>query len=267
MQMGVMKMLNYETYENGSKFWIVFIHGIGGSTLTWKKQIEAFSQNYNLLLIDLPGHGNSQDNEIITVENINDKIKETLDHLNITKADFVGMSLGTLVIAHFAVTYPQYISSIIFGGAAIKVDGLGKYGLKIANAVKNIMPHKFMYSIIAHIVMPKKRQEKSRNVFIRESKKMKRKSFLSWVEYLTEITHSQKLLEKLKKLNIKILFVSGDEDIYFIGGVKKVSKIFTKSKLQIIEKCGHVCTIEKAKEFNVYALNYLQGVHSLALVS
>ena len=261
--MGVMKMLNYETYENGSKFWIVFIHGIGGSTLTWRKQINDFSKNYNLLLIDLPGHGKSQnENEQVTIKNINGKIKEVLDYLSIKKADFVGMSLGTLVIANFTVKYPQYVNSIIFGGAVIKVDGFYKLCMHITNFAKNLLPHNFMYDAIAHIIMPRRRHKKSRNIFIRESKKMKRKSFQSWIKYMSEITHSQELLEKLKKLNIKMLFISGEEDIYFIDGAKKVANYLTKSSIRIIEKCGHVCTIEKAKEFNVYALNYLQYIHN-----
>ena len=97
---------------------------------------------------------------------------------------------------------------------------------------------------------------------------MKSESFMEWIVYMSIISHSQKLLEKLKKLNISILFISGDEDICFIKGTKKVAALLTKSKIKIIEKCGHVCTIEKAKEFNRYALNFLQMMHpTIALPS
>ena len=50
-------MLKYELIDNQKEEWIVFVHGIGGSTKTWKKQIDDFSEHYNLLLLDLPGHG------------------------------------------------------------------------------------------------------------------------------------------------------------------------------------------------------------------
>ena len=66
-------MLYFETYDNGSNNWVVFLHGIGGSTKTWKKQIDDF-KDYNLLLIDLPGHGQSKDDENITVFHVNYKI-------------------------------------------------------------------------------------------------------------------------------------------------------------------------------------------------
>ena len=60
-------MLNYEIYDNKKENWVVFLHGIGGSTLTWKKQIEAFSEKYNLLLLDLQGHGKSKSDAAVTV--------------------------------------------------------------------------------------------------------------------------------------------------------------------------------------------------------
>ena len=40
------KLLYYETIKKDeTSQWVVFIHGIGGSTLTWKKQIDDFSKN------------------------------------------------------------------------------------------------------------------------------------------------------------------------------------------------------------------------------
>ena len=58
-------MLKYEVIDNQKEEWVVFVHGIGGSTKTWGKQIDEFSENYNLLLLDLPGHGLNADNIIL----------------------------------------------------------------------------------------------------------------------------------------------------------------------------------------------------------
>ena len=46
-------MLKYEAIDNQHEEWVVFVHGIGGSTKTWNRQIEDFSQRFNLLLLDL----------------------------------------------------------------------------------------------------------------------------------------------------------------------------------------------------------------------
>ena len=53
-------MLNYRTYKHKtSKSWVTFIHGAGGSSSIWFKQIRDFKLAHNLLLIDLRGHGGS----------------------------------------------------------------------------------------------------------------------------------------------------------------------------------------------------------------
>ena len=73
-------MLKYEIIDNQAEEWVVFVHGLGGSTKTWKKQIDSFSETYNLLLLDLPGHGRNADKTIYKVDpqKLHTGIKETL---------------------------------------------------------------------------------------------------------------------------------------------------------------------------------------------
>ena len=48
-------MLHYSTYTNSkSKPWVTFVHGAGGSSSIWFKQIREFSKHFNVLMLD-PG--------------------------------------------------------------------------------------------------------------------------------------------------------------------------------------------------------------------
>ena len=40
--------------------WVVFVHGAGGSSSIWYRQVREFRKAFNVLLIDLRGHGDSQ---------------------------------------------------------------------------------------------------------------------------------------------------------------------------------------------------------------
>lgn len=258
--MDVRKMLNYVIRDRKSDKWLVMIHGIGGSVFTWKRQMDEFPE-YNLLLVDLPGHGESQlKNFKVTIKNVNNEIKKTLDVLNIKEADFVVMSLGSLVAAYFASTYPEYVHSLIMGGAVLNIVGFSKILFIIAQKIKKFLPYRFVYNMFASIMMPKKNHSLSRKIFVRESLKMQKGQFLEWVSYLSGAINPYKLLNKLKELNIKMFFISGDEDCCFINGAKQACNYLKNAKMHIIKHCGHVCSIEKAKEFNAEVSKYLVSI-------
>jgi pimeloyl-ACP methyl ester carboxylesterase len=53
-------MLYYKTYPKPDcAEWVVFVHGAGGSSSIWFKQIKDFSRYFNVLMVDLRGHGKS----------------------------------------------------------------------------------------------------------------------------------------------------------------------------------------------------------------
>ena len=109
-------MLYHKTYIIGDdKDWVVFIHGAGGSSSIWFQQIKAFRENFNLLLVDLRGHGKSKDffeqyyNNEYTFESVSHDVLQVLDHLEIEKAHFVGVSLGTIIIRQIAEMAPNRV--------------------------------------------------------------------------------------------------------------------------------------------------------------
>ncbi|MFB1002755.1 MAG: alpha/beta fold hydrolase, partial [Bacteroidia bacterium] len=97
-------MLHYTTHIHSSDGqWVTFIHGAGGSSSIWYKQVRAFQKHYNVLLIDLRGHGKSKKPiyeklKRYRFDNIGDEVIEVLDHLEIKTTHWVGISLGTIVI-------------------------------------------------------------------------------------------------------------------------------------------------------------------------
>jgi pimeloyl-ACP methyl ester carboxylesterase len=257
-----MKMLRYEIIDNNHDDWVVFIHGIGGSTNTWKKQIDNFSKQYNLLLLDLPGHGKNADNIIHKVEpkRLNNGIIETLDYLKIKEAHFVGLSLGTIVIANFAVNYPTRVTSIILGGSVLDICGIYRTCVSFVNGIKRIVPYKFLYKFFAWFMLPKKNHEKSRQIFLREVVKLNKETMFAWIGYLADSLHPGNLFNKLDTLGKKILFISGDEDHCFLKGSKILAQRLKMAEIKIIEHCGHVCSIEKYDIFNNFALSYLVAI-------
>lgn len=252
-------MLYYRKKDNGKKDWVVFIHPLGGSSVTYYKQLKTFQEKFNLLLIDLHGHGKS--NKGINGMEVNDIAKDIIDiinHENIQSAYFVGMCLGNVVVDLIYENYPHRIKSIVYGAAVKDITFFNSMLLKLGDMFKHFIPHSALYKLFALIMMPKKNHEESRKLFVKEAKKMKRNDFLDWYNL---IISNQNFYNKreIKKDYIKKLYIFGSQDHLFISKAKGYVEKDENSQLHIIDGVGHMCNIDGYREFNEMAINFLMG--------
>ena len=257
-------MLNYTVHRNkDSAQWVTFIHGAGGSSSIWFKQIKSFSRFFNLLLIDLRGHGKSKNhlldlsNSIYTFDAISDEILEVLDHEKIASSHFMGISLGTILIRTIAEKSPERVNSLIMGGAVLKFNFKSRLLMRFGNATKSILPYMWLYKILAFIIMPKRNHKESRLLFIREAKKLYQKEFIRWFKLTSEVIPLLKVFRQ-KQIKVPTLYVMGAQDYMFLPSVKKVVEQQQLSQLQVIPNCGHVVNIERPQQFNQLSLHFLQ---------
>lgn len=247
-----------------SKERVVFIHGAGGSSGVWYKQIKEFKKHYNLLFIDLRGHGKSVSKNTLkryyTFRTVALEIIEVLDHHNLKQCHFLGVSLGTIIIRELAEYDPSYVKSIIMAGAVMKFNVKSKILLNVADKVKHFLPYMWIYKIYANILMPKKRHKTSRNLFIKEAIKLKRNEFLNWMTLNNEINSLLNIFCQ-NELPIPVIYIMGDEDYMFLTQVKLLpNKHKQYSSLVVLKDAGHVCNVDQGEEFNKVALEFLSAV-------
>lgn len=260
-------MIHYTIYTNeNSQQWVTFVHGAGGSSSIWYKQIRDFKKNYNVLLLDLRGHGNSTSqlkkafSEKYTFEAIANDIIEVIDFLKIEKSHFVGISLGTILIRQLAEMYPKKVQSMILGGAILKMNFRSQLLMKFGNFFKYLLPYLILYKLFAFIILPRKNHKKSRLLFVNEAKKMCQKEFIKWFKLTSEINPILKYFRQIE-LHIPTLYIMGEQDYMFLPAVKMVvKKQYLSSSIFVIENCGHVVNVEKPNDFNVKALDFLVGI-------
>ena len=255
--------MNYEIYNNNSKEWVLLIHGLGGSIRTWKYQIKDL-KDYNIIAVELEGHGGSSIKRARhLLSRSAEDINEILEKENIDKVNIISLSLGTLVAMEFAYRHKDKVKSIVLAGFVLNL-GIGyKTLLAVLEGLKFIVPKKFLYPLFANIMMPHKNHRKSREIFIRESVKMKSLAFRMW---LTELFTTQfKLTEYIKSIkenHLPVFLISGKEDYFFFNSVIGTHKKLSEASLCLIEKCGHVCSIEKYELFNSLVLKFIKGQDS-----
>jgi pimeloyl-ACP methyl ester carboxylesterase len=92
---------------------IVFIHGVLNDHSVWILQSRYLANHgYNVLAIDLPGHGKSAGNCPKSVEDAAAFISALLDAAGIAKAALVGHSWGSLIALHAASIAPARVTHL-----------------------------------------------------------------------------------------------------------------------------------------------------------
>lgn len=260
-------MLYYSLHTQAKEApWITFIHGAGGSSTIWYKQIRFFSKHFNLLLIDLRGHGKSKPHlgtkalKKYTFSSITKDVLEVLDYEKIKKSHFVGISLGTIIIRQLAEWHPERIQSMVMGGAILKFNVRSRILMHCGNWTKSILPYMWIYKLFAFIIMPNKNHKESRLLFINEAKKLYQKEFIRWYKLTAEVLP---LLRFFRQVDIPIptLYIMGAEDYMFLPAVEKVASSHNNAQLRVLPKCGHVVNVEKPELFNAEMLQFLHQKH------
>jgi pimeloyl-ACP methyl ester carboxylesterase len=267
-------MLYYKKYEvHPEKEWMVFVHGAGGSSNLFFRQIRAFKDEYNLLLVDLRGHGKSPAANVADLlsgrysfEMVAEDVLKAMDNAGIPKAHLMGISLGTIIARTISEMAPERIHSMILGGAIAKLNLRSKFLVRVGNTVKRLIPYMWLYTLVAWIIMPRKSHSFSRKLFIREAKKLRQAEFLRWFD-LTKELNSLLAYFFAQTISIPTLYIMGSEDYMFLPQVKEQVKNQSMAILEIINKCGHVCNIEAPETFNQLSLDFLKNYQKTGLRS
>jgi pimeloyl-ACP methyl ester carboxylesterase len=106
---------------------VVFVHGAGLDHSWWGLQSRYFGYHgFNVLAVDLPGHGRSAGPPLATVGEMADWIFALLKSLKVEKTAVVGHSMGSLVALEFAARRPECAEKIALIGVA--------YPMKVSDA-------------------------------------------------------------------------------------------------------------------------------------
>ena len=98
---------------------VVFIHGVLNDHSVWILQSRYFAHHgWNVLAIDLPGHGKSGGQPPASVEDAADFVLALLKAMGIDQAALAGHSFGSLIALEAAARAPAHVSHLALVGTA-----------------------------------------------------------------------------------------------------------------------------------------------------
>lgn len=261
-------MLSYRRhFISPAHEWVVFVHGAGGSSSIWYRQVREFRRNFNVLLVDLRGHGDSQPqllrpltSDEYSFDVLAAEILEVLDHERIDSAHFVGISLGCILIRILGEQAPERVRSMIMGGAIVRLNLRSRFLVGMGNACKRFIPFMWLYRLFAWVIMPRRRHRASRLLFVGQAKRLCQKEFIRWYRLTYNVNPLLRLFEE-RELPIPTLYVMGDEDYMFLPPVARIAERHTRfTRLEVLPDSGHVVNVDRPDLFNLLSIGFIRGL-------
>ena len=232
---------------------IIFLHGSGLTHIVWSLVEQFFSnKNFNVLSIDIPGHGNSEGPCLKKIEEIADWLEKVFIKLNLEQVILIGHSQGCLEMLEYVKKHKSRVKKLVFIAGSFEMPvnqnliDLAENGDQ--DAVKLMM--KWGYEGSKKFIggNPVKRIIQSPTDI----------SKILAVDLVACNNYSNGS-DALKAIDCPTMFVFGELDkMVNLEVGKKFANMVDKSNTHVIEGCGHMIMIEKAFEMREKVLEFLQ---------
>ncbi len=219
---------------------IIFVHGAGGSAATWMMQLRGLSDSFNIIAIDLNGHGKTAD------RTQNDTTKSYLEDINNIVAHFeqpilAGHSMGGMLTQLYALAHPNMIRAIILTSTGAK--------LKVMPTIFEMIKNDFDgYIEAAGSFMFHKT---SSGELVEASKIEMRKCKPEIICRDFAACDIFDIMDKVSSISVPTLIIVGRNDVMTpIKYSEYLHKEIHNSTLKIIDDAGHAVMLEQAGIYN-----------------
>ena len=227
---------------------IILIHGWANNREIWDAQVSHFSENYQVIAVDLPGFGKSGNNrDDWSIQSFGNDISMILKHLKLDKAVLVGFSLGGPIAIEAAVESPDQVIGVVL------VDALHDVALQYPPPVAH-----YIDSIMMDLVTDPT-QEKllgsgffKKNIdsaFVRILTMLEGTSRVGWRETLAGMARwkNENCFNSIQAVKSPIIAINSDMQPTKVETFKKYAPTFD---VKIVEDVGHLIMWDNTKKFN-----------------
>jgi pimeloyl-ACP methyl ester carboxylesterase len=270
----------YHVYGKGKQ--VVLVHGFGETGDVWKNQVSFLEKEFELIIPDLPGSGQSDLVNDMSIEGMAEVIKIILDTERdpdkITKflpsesskvlpsgggrAVLIGHSMGGYITLAFAEKYPDYLSafglfhSTAFADSEEKIE-TRKKGIEF---VKKHGAFEFLKNATPNLFSPSSREEKPELIggFIDGLRNFSSEAVVLYYEAMIQRPERTQLL---KTTHLPVLFILGKYDNAIpLNDTLKLAHMPEKAYIHILYYSGHMGMLEEDDNSNHILKKFLSEI-------
>jgi len=248
----------YEIHGQGDP--LLMIHGLGSSSQDWEMQLPQFSSHFQVINIDLRGHGRSGNPPgPYSIPLFAEDTSQLIRALELSSAHILGISLGGMVAFQLALDCPDLVRSLV-----------------IVNSVPELIAHNFkdridywkrllivrlfglekMGQVLAERFFTEPEQEGLREIFVRRWAANHKPSYLASLK----AAFGWSVLGRLGEIQAPTLVIGADGDYFSNEEKEQYTRLMLNAELIIVENSRHALPAEKPAEFNEIVEEFLIGV-------
>ena len=250
--------------DEGAGDAVVCVHGLGGSSNTFTPLMPTLAR-HRVVRVDLPGSGRSQRAEgALSIQRFVDAVAGACTRLGITRAHFVGHSMGTIVCQHLAVAAPALVRSLALFGPLMAPPEAARGPLRQraekARREGAAGMHEITLALVNAALSADTRQHQPLAVaFVRES--LMRQDAEAYARNCEALADA--LPARMEDIITPVLLVTGDED-----GVAPPQAVRTmaeklhrarSTRVVVLPRCGHWTPIERPSECQTELRDFLSA--------
>ena len=249
---------------------IVFLHGLGASSITWQENIGPLSDRFRVYTPDFPGHGDSVKLDVeYTVEAGISLVLGFLDAVGARKAALCGSAMGGLIALQTALQHPGRVSHLVLinsAGIGREIAGyLRVMSLPLLGEFLEGPTHRSARAMMRLVFGARKEypealfEELVRTRSLPGGRNAVLKSLRVGVNILG-MRPEHRLLHRLRELQMPLMIVWGALDPVFPPKyAQAAAEAAPGSKLLFFPNAGHWPHMEEAERFNAEVTAFLLG--------
>ncbi|PGM96960.1 2-succinyl-6-hydroxy-2,4-cyclohexadiene-1-carboxylate synthase [Bacillus cereus] len=260
--------VSYEYEVVGSGEPLLLLHGFTGSMETWRSFIPSWSEDFQVIVVDLVGHGKTESPEDVAhydIQNVALRMKELLDHLHIEKAHILGYSMGGRLAITIACLYPEYVRSLLLENCTAGLESeesrkeRREKDERLADKIEQEGIRSFV-SMWENIPLFETQKRLAQNVKEAVRKERLANNPKGLANSLRGMgTGAQpSWWNELQNLKMPVFLLNGESDEKFFRLLKNIEKCIPHAKFVKIDGAGHAIHVEQPEKFDTIVKGFLK---------
>jgi len=252
--------LYYEQYGSGEP--ILFIHGLGSSTVDWQPQVEFFSKYYQVITFDLRGHGQS-DKPTTTYRMVDlaHDVVGLVQALDVVPVHVVGLSLGGAIAFQLVVAHPEVVKTvtIVNSGPEVPLKTIKDYKRAVGGFISRQLKVRLfgmekLGRQLADTLFPESHQTKLHQQLIKRWATNDQRTYLATLS----VFRGWCVTDQLSHIDCPVFVITAEHDYTPISWKQAYTAQIPRSRLFVIPRSRHFTPLDQPDAFNAALLSFLK---------